>query len=98
MAYGLGRAFRGPRAFLFEAPVAVSNGITPLWLWLQAGPAALLGETTKSGLRALPLLLGLAVVWLTFREAGALGGRLAAVVGGFLAALDGPYLFANARG
>ena len=98
MAYGLSRALRGVRAFLFEAPIAVSNGITPLWLWLQAGPAALFGETTKAGLRTLPILLGLAAVWLTWREAEALGGRAAAVTGGFLAAVHGPYLFANARG
>ena len=98
MAYGLSRAFRGARAFLFEAPIAVSNGITPLWLWVQAGPAALFGETTKAGLRTLPLVLGLAAVWLTWREAEALGGRAAAVTGGFLAAVHGPYLFANARG
>ncbi len=98
MAYGLSRAFRGVRAFLFEAPIAVSNGITPLWLWAQAAPAALLGETTKAGLRTLPVVLGLAAVWLTYREAEALGGRAAACVGGFLAAVHGPYLFANARG
>jgi hypothetical protein len=98
MAYGLSRAFRGARVLLFEAPIAVSNGITPLWLWVQAAPAALFGETTKAGLRTLPVLLGLAAVWLTYREAEALGGRAAAVVGGFLAAVHGPYLFANARG
>ncbi len=98
MAYGVLRAFRGARAFLFEAPIAVSNGITPLWLWLQGVPAALFGETTKVGLRMLPLGLGLAAVFLTMREAGALGGRLAGAIGGFLAAVDGPYLFANARG
>jgi hypothetical protein len=98
MAYGLFRAFRGARAFLFEAPITVSNGITPLWLWLQVVPAALFGETTKAGLRMLPLALGLAAVFLTMREAGALGGRLAAAIGGFLAAVDGPLLFANARG
>ncbi|HEY7515373.1 MAG TPA: hypothetical protein VIC87_12890 [Vicinamibacteria bacterium] len=98
MAYGLSRAFRGVRAFLFEAPIAVSNGITPLWLWVQAAPAALLGETTKAGLRTLPVALGLAAVWLTYREAEALGGRAAALLGGFLAAVHGPYLFANARG
>ncbi len=98
MAYGLSRAFLGVRAFLFEVPIAVSNGITPLWFWAQSVPAALLGETTKAGLRALPLLLGLVAVWLTGRESGALAGRRAAAVGGFLAAVHGPYLFANARG
>jgi hypothetical protein len=98
MAYGLLRARGGVRAFLFEAPVAVSNGITPLWFWLQGAPVALLGETTKAGLRTLPLLLGLLAVWLSYRENGALSGRRAAAIGGFLAAIHGPYLFANARG
>jgi len=98
MAYGLLRARGGVSTFLFETPIAVSNGITPLWFWLQGAPAALLGETAKRGLRALPVLLGLLAVWLTYRESEALGGRRAALIGGFLAAIHGPYLFANARG
>ncbi len=98
MAYGLARASRGARALLFEVPIAVSNGITPLWFWVQSVPAALFEETTKAGLRALPVLLGLLAVGLTWRECGALAGRRAAAIGGFLAAVHGPYLFANARG
>ncbi len=98
MAYGLSRAFRDASTLVFEVPIAVSNGITPLWFWAQSAPAALFGETTKLGLRAQPVVLGLLAVWLTYRECFALAGRRAAAIGGFLAAVHGPYLFANARG
>ena len=99
MAYGIARALSGPpRALVFEVPVAVSNGITPLWFWLQAGPMALFGPTSKLGLRLVPSLLGLVSVALTFRLARSLYGPRAALVGGVLAAVGSPFLFANARG
>jgi len=99
MAYGVTRALAGPPlGWLFEVPVAVSNGVTPLWLWVQAGPMACFGPTSKLGLRLVPVLLGLLTVGLTFRLAGRYHGPRAAVYGGTLAAVASPYLFASARG
>jgi hypothetical protein len=99
MAYGISRMLDGSlKTLAFEVPIAVSNGVTPLWFWIQAGPAVLFGATSKAGLRLLPSLLGLGTVWLTHRVAGALHGGRAAIVAGVLAAVSSPYLFANARG
>jgi hypothetical protein len=98
MAYGLARVGQTPRALLFEVPIAVSNGITPLWFWLQALPAGLFGETAKLGLRTLPLLLGLAGVLLAWRAAGRLRGARAAWLAGLLYATADLLVFTSARG
>jgi hypothetical protein len=69
MGYGLARSFLSGQAaeLSFRAPATISNGVTPLWFWIQAVPAAALGETSRFGLRAVPFLLGIVGILLTFR-------------------------------
>jgi len=100
MAFGLARALSAgePWSLVFEVPLTVSNGITPLWYWAQALPAWLFGETTKLGLRTLPLLLGLLGVWLCSRAGERLAGRRGALLAGVLYALQSPLVVVNARG
>lgn len=99
MAYGLSKAFMGgARAFLFDVPVTVSNGITPLWYWLQAIPAALFGVTSKAGLRTVPFLLGLFSAALAFRAAARIAGARAGWFSGLLMAAMSAMLYTNARG
>jgi hypothetical protein len=100
MAFGLAKPLAAgePASLVFEVPLTVSNGITPLWYWLQALPAWLFGETTKPGLRTLPVLLGLLGVWLCWRAGARLAGRRGAFLAGLLYALLSPLIVVNARG
>ena len=100
MAFGLAKPLSAgePWSLVFEVPLTVSNGITPLWYWAQALPAWLFGETTKLGLRTLPLLLGLLGVWLCCRLGARLRGRRGALLAGVLCALQSPLIVVNARG
>lgn len=97
MAYGLARA-GGLRGLAFETPLAVSNGVTPLWFWLQAAPARLFGETSALGLRALPVLLGLVGIGLAVRVGRRLATARGAWLAGALYALLGPLVYVNVRG
>jgi hypothetical protein len=100
VAYGLAKASLegGARDLLFKIPITVSNGVTPLWYWIQALPAALFGETTRTGLRLLPLLLGLAGVALAFLAARRLFGPRAAWFSGLLYGVMSLMLYTNGRG
>jgi hypothetical protein len=100
VAYGFVRGF-DPRLRgdpLFETPLAVSNGVTPLWQWIQAVPAALFGEVSRAGLRSVPVLLGLLGVVLAYRAGRILGGGRTAAIAAFLYAALGPLVYVNARG
>jgi hypothetical protein len=100
MAYGFVRAF-DPRLGtdpFFETPLAVSNGVTPLWFWIQAVPAWLFGETSAAGLRTVPLLLGLLGVGLAYRAGMRLAGARVAGLAAFLYAVLDPLVYTNARG
>jgi hypothetical protein len=98
VAHALARGFAHPISLLFEVPIALSNGITPLWVWLQAGPAALFGETSRLGLRTLPVACGLATVLLCYHVTATVAGTRAAFVAGLLAAIHSPFVYAAARG
>lgn len=101
VAYGLARAFLADDpadALLFETPLAVSNGITPLWWWLQAGPGYAFGITTKAGLRVLPICLGLASVAVAFVAGERLRSTAAGWLAGLLFAAMPLAVYTNARG
>ncbi len=100
VAYGLAKASLegGARDLVFKIPITVSNGITPLWYWVQALPATLFGETTRAGLRLLPLLLGLVGVALSFLAGRRLFGLRAAWFSGLLYAVMSLMLYTNGRG
>lgn len=67
-----------PLEILFRTPVTNSNGITPLWWWIQLPPVWLLGVTSKIGLRLVPLILGLVGIGLAYRAGQRLGGARSA--------------------
>jgi hypothetical protein len=99
VAYGLTRALEAGALELFvRAPLTVSNGLTPLWFALQAGPAALLGPTNPWGLRVVPLLLGLATVCLAASAARRLSSPRAGWIAAWLVAAASPLVYTNARG
>jgi hypothetical protein len=97
LAYGVARGLeRG--GLLFEIPLAVSNGITPLWFWLQTLPALWFGATKAAGLRSLPVALGVASTWLAYRITEHTHGRRAAALAGLIVATGGPFVYTNALG
>lgn len=98
MAYGFLKGTESLRAFLFGAPATVSNGVTPLWAWLQSIPMALFGSTTKPGLRLLPFVLGLLTIPLVHRAGERAGGSRAGLFAGLLQAAMSVVLYANGRG
>jgi hypothetical protein len=98
VAHALARGFAHPTSLLFDVPIALSNGITPLWVWLQAIPAALFGETSRLGLRAVPVLCGVATILLCHRVTAMVAGVRAALIAGLLAAVHSPFVYAAARG
>jgi len=100
VGYGLTRAFMADSmdSLLFEVPASVSNGITPLWFWLQSLPASIFGVTSKAGLRLLPLLLGLIGVALAFRAGHRLFNARAAWFTGLLFGVMSLMLYTNSRG
>lgn len=100
MAYAFARGF-DPRLSgdpLFETPLAVSNGITPLWLWIQALPQWLFGQTSVVGLRSVPVLLGLVGICLAYHATMRLAGARAAWLAASLYAVLDPFVFTNAHG
>ena len=99
MAFGLARALVLENGDLaFETPVTVSNGITPLWFWLQAIPAAIFGVISKAGLRLLPLALGLAGTALAFQAGRKLYNERTAWFSGLVYATMSLMLYTNGRG
>jgi len=100
MSYGLARIFLSGEIaeFVFRTPATVSNGVTPLWFWIQAGPASVLGETSRLGLRAVPFLLGLVGIGLTFRITLRLHNLRSAWFAALLYAVMGLMLYTNGRG
>ncbi len=83
---------------LFRTPVTNSNGITPLWWWIQLPSSWLFGETSKLGLRLLPLILGLTGICLAYRAAQRLGGARSAWFAGLLYAVGDLILYTNSKG
>lgn len=100
VAYGVARGMSAddPREILLRIPLAVSNGITPLWLWLQALPCGLLGETSRLGLRVVPVLLGATACLLAFLVSAELFTHRVGLVAALLVAVASPMVFTNARG
>lgn len=100
VTYGLRKAGEVPgwERLAYEVPVTISNGITPLWWWLQAIPGAIFPLLSKAALRTLPLLFGLAAVALAFRAGRHAGGLRAGWLAGFLVATNGLVLYMNGRG
>ncbi|MCP5024534.1 MAG: hypothetical protein GY930_22570 [bacterium] len=100
MGVGLAKASisESPRGLLFETPLAISNGITPLWFWLQALPAWLFGETSKLGLRTVPVLLGLFSIVLAQRVSLRMFGSRSAWFASLSMAALGLVLYNNVRG
>ncbi len=61
---------QGPMArWLLETPLRRSDAVTPLWWWVQAIPALVLGFPTQWGIRTIPIVFGLASLLLTCRLA-----------------------------
>jgi uncharacterized membrane protein YqaE (UPF0057 family) len=83
---------------LFETPLAVSNGVTPLWQWIQALPAALFGEVSRAGLRSVPVLLGALGIVLAYRAGRRLATTRVAALAAFLYAVLDTLVYTNARG
>ncbi len=100
MAYGLAQAFTADnaQALGIEVPLNLSNGITPLWFWLQALPASLFGVTSKLGLRSIPVLLGLLSIVLAYRGTLAMFTGRSAWFAGLAMACMGLMLYNNSRG
>ena len=98
MGLGLDELFGSWRAFFIDVPIRRSDGITPLWWWVQAIPKAVMGHLSLAGLRAVPVILGIATLVLTWRVALPRIGRGPTVILIALAAVSDVLAFSNARG
>lgn len=68
---GLDEIHESLARWLLEVPVRRSDAVTPLWWWLQAIPALLVGYPTLWGIRCVPVALGglsLALFWILARR------------------------------
>jgi len=81
-----------------DVPVRRSDGITPLWWWVQALPVLSGGGLSLWGLRLWPVVLGVITLGLTWQVAAPRIGRGPAVILLALAAASDMLAFTNARG
>ncbi|MCP4250220.1 MAG: hypothetical protein GY778_24515 [bacterium] len=98
MGIGLDELLDSWRALLIDVPVRRSDGITPLWWWVQAVACFFGGHPSLIGLRVGPVVLGTGALLLTWRVAAARLGRGPAVVLVGLVAVSDALAFTNARG
>ncbi|MFH0983418.1 MAG: hypothetical protein V2A79_18015 [Planctomycetota bacterium] len=98
MGVGLDEMGTSARAFFIDVPLRRSNGITPLWWWVQALPPLMAGRITLGGLRVAPLLLSGVALAITFRTAAARVGRGPAALFVMFAASSDVLAFCSARG
>ncbi|UCG32458.1 MAG: hypothetical protein JSU68_12425 [Phycisphaerales bacterium] len=98
MGVGLDKSAASWGRFLLEVPLRRSDGITPLWWWLQAVPVLAVGELTLAGLRVVPLALGAICLIITALMAPRRIGRGPALVLLFVVATSDVLAFTNARG
>jgi hypothetical protein len=98
MGVGLDEASASWRALVIDVPVRRSDGITPLWWWVQAVPSLVGGHPSLVGLRAVPVLLGIATLIVAWRVAARRIGRGPAAILLGLAAMSDVLAFSNARG
>lgn len=98
MGLGLDELADSPEALWFDLPVRRSDGITPLWWYVQAVPVRFVGHLSLFGLRAAPVLLGTAALLLAWRVGRRRLGRGPTGIVLALAALSEVLAFTNARG
>jgi hypothetical protein len=98
MGVGLDESAASWVTFLLEVPLRRSDGITPLWWWLQAVPVLATGQISLAGLRVIPLALGALCLITTALVAPQRIGRGPALVLLLLVATSDVLIFANARG
>ena len=64
MGVGLEETASSWGALLIDVPVRRSDGITPLWWWVQEIPFAFQRHASLVGLRVIPLVLGVGTLLL----------------------------------
>ncbi|MCH7813939.1 MAG: hypothetical protein IID40_07955 [Planctomycetes bacterium] len=98
MGIGLDELYASWRALLIDVPLRRSDGITPLWWWVQAVAGLYDGHPSLISLRVGPVLLGGAALLIAWRVAAARLGRGPAVILVGLLAVSDVMAFSNARG